>query len=290
MDRKAPKGGLVLWLLLLGTVSAAVSLQKETKAVGKSQRAKRKMRQRGGDLQWVPIKMEFPESVQEVPNNPELMGMRRRVARFNRRVATDQFTEHFLQPGTFLDLGGWFPTLKVRARLCSQPNVPRRILLLVCRRFKNRYLFWKKQSNEQRSYRKLASVESFHQSKAFFERKLTEIDTSQKEAAPKATKPPKKLRTRTPKPFRHPISKRVLAAEKPSRKKQLKMVRSFLNRNPKPRKAFGMGAPAKHAINFDDSRLVVHMFAREKQRQPEFVRPENDPEDVVIQPRIQLHP
>lgn len=279
MNRNVPSGFLILAVLLAGLARALVTLDKAPKAVGKTHQ--RKAVQKSTEKKLIPIRYEFPESVPNNSTSRMLRRMRARVRRFNGMVATDQFTQHLGKPGTFLDLGGRFPPLKVRSRLCDSPSkVPRRILLIVCRRFKNRHLFWKKPSTEQRSYRKLVSVENFKKSKEFFERKLTEVEAVDRPVSPK----------RRPAAFRNPTSKRILSDRPKRRRTQLKLVRQFLRHTKRPsrRQVDIPAAPAKHAINFDDSRLIVHMFAREPERQPEFVRPENDNENVIIQPRVQL--
>jgi len=279
MNLNVSTGFLILVVLLTGLGRGMVTLDKAPKAVGKAQQ--RKAAQISADKKLIPIQYDFKESVPAKSTTRMLRRMQRRVRRFNRMVATDQFTQHLGKPGTFLDLGGRFPPFKVRSRLCDSPSkVPRRILLIVCRRFKNRHLFWKKQSKEPRTYRKLAAVENFKNSKEFFERKLVEVEAFHSPATPKR----RIVASHTP------SSKRILSARLHNRRTQLKLVRQFLRKTKRPsRHQMGIpAAPAKHAINFDDSRLIVHMFARESERQPQYVRPENDKEDVVIQPRLQL--
>lgn len=274
---------LLCFLILPIQISSKIKLEKQTKSSHSLSSTPRKTLQMKDNFQTIQIKFETLENHQDL--HKTLNQMRHRVINFNNLVNTDRFMEHLAQPGTFLELGGNFPSIKIRSRMCNSPftGIHIRVLMYICRKFKNRHLFWKKISMTKKTKRKLVSVESFQKSKLFLERKLLEIKVDSDDNNSK-----KSLSKKSAQISKKKNAKRVLSELNSQRFHQLKLIRNFV-RPKKVGRKLPVSEPADHAINFDDSRLVVHMFAKMPKRQANYIRPENDKENVVIQPRIHLH-
>ena len=179
-----------------------------------------------------------PDSFQSVNITfSEISEMKRPRSRIN---AMRQKIEHLGTPGTFIDLGENYPTIKIRTRLCQQEAKGRRRLaiLIICRRFKNKLLFWKTDKKNSKS-RKLTFSENYSSSKSFLERKLLELNDAKKMTAKnlkhrKLNKNDFKTKQKVVKFAYHQKDKRILALNqnqiKPNSMDEIK-IRNVFQKN-----------------------------------------------------------